>query len=59
MEVAFQKTLGDPELLAEAEKSKLNISPISGAQLRAMIVEGLSMPVQLKQKLRPMLAPAG
>ena len=59
MEVAFQKTLGDPELLAEAEKSKLNISPISGAQLRKMIVEGLSMPAQLKQKLRPMLAPAG
>jgi hypothetical protein len=28
-EGAFQKTLRDPELIAEAERSKLNISPIS------------------------------
>jgi hypothetical protein len=55
---AFQKTLRDPELIAEAERSKLNISPISGAELRSMILEGLSMPKNVKEKLRPMLAPA-
>jgi tripartite-type tricarboxylate transporter receptor subunit TctC len=59
IEAAFQKTLRDPELIAEAERSKLNVSPISGAELRGMILEGLSMPKNLKEKLRPMLAPAG
>ena len=57
LEAAFQKTLRDPELLAEAEKSKLSLGPISGAQLRNMIVDGLSMPAKLKEKLRPMLSP--
>ena len=58
IQAAFQKTLRDPDLIAEAERSKLNVSPISGAQLRSMILEGLSMPKNLKEKLRPMLAPA-
>jgi hypothetical protein len=38
-EAAFQKTLGDPELIAEADPSKLNIVPISGAELCRMILE--------------------
>jgi tripartite-type tricarboxylate transporter receptor subunit TctC len=57
LEAAFQKALRDPEFLAEADKIKLSLGPISGAQLRGMIVDGLSMPAKLKEKLRPMLAP--
>ena len=57
LEAALQKTLRDPELLAEAEKSRLSLGPIAGAQLRNMIADGLSMPAKLKEKLRPMLAP--
>ena len=57
LEAALQKTLRDPELLAEAEKSRLSLGPISGSQLRAMIADGLSMPAKLKEKLRPMLSP--
>jgi hypothetical protein len=57
LEAALQKTLRDPELIAEAEKSRLSLGPISGAQLRGMIADGLSMPAKLKEKLRPMLAP--
>ena len=57
LEAALQKTLRDPELLAEADKSRLSLGPISGAQLRGMISDGLSMPATLKEKLRPMLAP--
>ena len=57
LEMALQKTLRDPELLAEAEKSRLSLGPIPGAQLRDMIIDGLSMPVKLKEKLRPMLSP--
>lgn len=57
LEAALQKTLRDPELLAEAEKSRLSLGPIAAAQLRNMIADGLSMPAKLKEKLRPMLAP--
>jgi tripartite-type tricarboxylate transporter receptor subunit TctC len=57
IEAAFQKTLRDPEFLAEAEKSRLTVSPITGAQLRGMVLEGLGMPAQLKEQLRPILFP--
>lgn len=57
LEAAFQKTLRDPELLAEAAKSKLTISPISGERIRSMIVEGLSLPEKIKERLRPIIAP--
>lgn len=57
LEAALQKTLRDPDLLAEAEKSRLSLGHIPAAQLRTMIADGLSMPAQLKEKLRPMLAP--
>lgn len=57
LDAALHKTLRDPDLLAEAEKSRLSLGPIGSAQLRAMIADGLSMPAKLKEKLRPMLAP--
>jgi len=57
LEAALLKTLRDPDLIAEADKIKLSLGPIPGAQLRSMIVDGLSMPAKLKEKLRPMLSP--
>lgn len=57
IEAALQKTLRDPDFVAEADKIKLSLGPIAGAQLRSMIVDGLSMPAKLKEKLRPMLSP--
>jgi tripartite-type tricarboxylate transporter receptor subunit TctC len=57
VEAAFLKTLKDPEFLAEAEKTRMTLSPVSGTELRKMIVEGLSMPPAMKERLRPILAP--
>jgi tripartite-type tricarboxylate transporter receptor subunit TctC len=54
---AFMKTLRDPEFVAEAEKARMTLNPIPGPTLHKMIVEGLSMPAALKEKLRPILAP--
>ena len=59
VEAAFHKSLQDPEFVAEAEKARMTVNPISGAALQKMIVEGLSMPAALKDKLRPILAPKG
>ena len=49
----------DPEFVAEAEKTRMTLNPIAGTTLHSMIVEGLSMPAALKEKLKPILAPKG
>jgi hypothetical protein len=49
----------DPEFVAEAEKTRMTLNPIPGATLHNMIVEGLSMPPGLKEKLKPIFAPKG
>jgi tripartite-type tricarboxylate transporter receptor subunit TctC len=59
VEAAFLKSLKDPEFIAEAEKTRMTLSPIAGTTLHKMIVEGLSMPAAFKEKLRPILAPKG
>jgi tripartite-type tricarboxylate transporter receptor subunit TctC len=59
VEAAFLKTLKDPEFVADADKTRMTVSPIAGFELHKMFVEGLSMPAALKQKLRPILAPKG
>src|SRR4029450_5114588 len=38
-EAAFLKTLKDPEFVAEAEKTRMTLTPIPGATLHNMIVE--------------------
>jgi hypothetical protein len=57
VEAAFLKTLKDPEFVAEAEKGRMTLNPIPSTILHNMIVEGLSMPAALKEKLKPILAP--
>jgi hypothetical protein len=42
-----------------AEKKRMTLNPIPGTTLHNMIVEGLSMPAALKEKLKPILAPKG
>ena len=37
----------------------MTLNPIPGATLHNMIVESLSMPAALKEKLKPILAPKG
>ena len=59
VEAAFLQTLKDPEFVAEAEKTRMTVSPIAGETLHKMVVEGLSMPSALKEKLKPILAPKG
>jgi hypothetical protein len=37
----------------------MTVNPIPGPTLYNMIVEGVSMPTALKEKLKPILAPKG
>jgi tripartite-type tricarboxylate transporter receptor subunit TctC len=48
---ALAATLKDPELLAEAKKSKLVITPVSGEETEKLAEEILSMPAQAKKSL--------
>ena len=47
--------MADPEFLAEAEKSKLDIAPTSAAQLQQLIGEYLAMPPEVKSGLAGVL----
>jgi hypothetical protein len=45
------QTLKDPELLAEAKKSKLVITAVSGEKTEKLVDEILSMPAEAKKSL--------
>ena len=36
---AFDRTMRDPEFLADAEKSQLEITPVSGAEIEKLVKE--------------------
>ncbi len=48
---AFEETMNDPELIAEAAKQKLDISLVTGAQVETLIRNLLSSPPDLIDKL--------
>jgi tripartite-type tricarboxylate transporter receptor subunit TctC len=52
---AFQDTLKDPAFLAEAEKSRLTINPVTGEELETMVGELFSLDAALLAKLKGIL----
>ncbi len=57
LQEAFQQTMADPDFLAQAERSGLDISPLSGDEVKRSFVAFLSMPDDVKARLRPLLQP--
>jgi len=57
LEAALTRTFADKEFLAEAEKGKLEIAPVSAQQVQKLVAEFLALPADLKAKLRKMLKP--
>jgi hypothetical protein len=55
----FVETLKDPELLAEAKKSKLVITPVAGEKTEKLVNEILSMSSDVKQNLAFLVRPKG
>jgi tripartite-type tricarboxylate transporter receptor subunit TctC len=47
---AFTDTLQDPEFLAEAERAKLEITPVPAARIEALLQELYAMPAAVVQK---------
>ena len=52
---AFMATMKDPEFLAEATKSKLDIEPIGGEEVQKMVTGIFKLPTPLVGKLREAL----
>jgi tripartite-type tricarboxylate transporter receptor subunit TctC len=56
---AFDATMQDPAFLAEAEKLKLEIEPMAGEALQAVVAKLASTPPAVVQQVRDALANAG
>lgn len=53
---ALMKTLGDPDVIAEAKKSRMDIDPTSGEELEALVKEIFDSPPEVLERVRKMLA---
>lgn len=57
LQEAFMATMRDPNFIAETEKTKLDLSPLSGPELKAKVKEVFDMKPALVEKLRQLLVP--
>lgn len=58
LEAAFTKTFEDKEFLAEADKGRLEIDPVSAQQAHGLITDLMGMSPAVKTRLQKMLQPA-
>lgn len=56
---AFDKTMKDPEFLSETERLKLEVQPMSGADLQKLVAELASTPPAVVGKVRTILTGSG
>ena len=52
LEAAFAKTFKDKSFLADAQKSKLEITPLYGESIRQIVDDFLTMPAAVKERLK-------
>ncbi|HZP77758.1 MAG TPA: tripartite tricarboxylate transporter substrate-binding protein [Pseudolabrys sp.] len=52
---AFMETMADPEFLADAEKAQLEITPVSGEKIEALIREVYATPAEVAKKAGALL----
>jgi tripartite-type tricarboxylate transporter receptor subunit TctC len=52
---AFTSTMKDPQFLAEAEKAKLEIMPVSGAEIEKLVKEVYGTPKATAAKAAAMI----
>lgn len=54
---AFDATLADPEFLAEAEKQRMEIRAMSGAELAQLIKDIIEAPADIREKVKLAIVP--
>jgi len=55
LQTAFDETMKDPEFLAEAQKLKLDVDPISGEKVRAMLAQIYATPEDVVKQTRSLM----
>src|SRR5512145_2786379 len=53
---AFTKTLGDPQVIEEAKKSRMDIDPASGEELEQLVKEIFGSPPEVVERVKKILA---
>ncbi|MFM1815158.1 MAG: hypothetical protein RLZ98_1853 [Pseudomonadota bacterium] len=48
---AFDKTMKDPDFIADAKKSKLDLEPVSGAELQKIVADIIATPKDIAHRL--------
>lgn len=56
---AFDAMMKDPELLADAKKTKVEVDPLSGEEIQALVQKLFDTPPALIEKARELLRPPG
>ncbi|HVO96110.1 MAG TPA: tripartite tricarboxylate transporter substrate-binding protein [Terriglobales bacterium] len=57
LEAALSQTFADKEFLADAEKGKLDIVPVTAAHVQKLVSDFVGLPADLKAKLKKSLKP--
>jgi len=57
LRVAFDATMKDPALLAQARNQGFDINPVSGEDLQKLVIDMLSMPKSVTDRLNAILGP--
>jgi tripartite-type tricarboxylate transporter receptor subunit TctC len=55
LQQAFAATVADPEFLSEAERLRMEITPISGEEIRNLVIEAYATPEHVVEKTREIL----
>ena len=52
---AFNKTMKDPDFLAEAKKKRLDLDPTTGEEVEALTKEVMDQPKEVIERLKKMM----
>jgi hypothetical protein len=52
---AYVQSIRDPELLAEAKKSRMDVDPSTGEELQGLLNEILNQPPQVIERVKKIL----
>jgi len=55
MREAFAKSMKDPELLADAKKSKMDVDPSTAEELQALVKEVMGQPKEVIERVKKFL----
>jgi tripartite-type tricarboxylate transporter receptor subunit TctC len=53
---AYVQSIKDPELLAEAKKSRMDVDPSTGEELQALLNEILNQPPEVIERVKKILS---